>query len=164
MAERAVKDFMITRSGQRTRPVLAALCLLILLTTLGSCTPDLTDDPIPYLPFSPIQINLNLPEYIKLRSDRGSVYIEGGVQGIILYRENATTYLAYERNCSFQPNNACVIVEIDQSTLFMLDPCCSSTFDFSTGLPTGGPAWRPLRRYETILNGSELTITDNMVE
>ena len=161
MAERVERDSMITRNGSLGRIVTALVILA--LPFLNSCAPDLTDDPIPFLPFSPIHINLNLPEYVALRSDRGSLIIDGGVQGIILYREDATTYFAYERNCSFQPNNACAIVNIDQSTLFMTDPCCSSTFDFTTGFPTGGPAWRPLRKYETIVNGSELTITDNIV-
>ena len=154
---------MITHKRNRLQRIVAALAIIV-LPWLSSCSPDLTDDPIPFLPFSPIHINLNLPEYIALRSDRGSLIIDGGVQGIILYREDATTYFAYERNCSFQPNNACAIVDIDPSTLFMTDPCCSSIFDFTTGFPTGGPAWRPLRKYETILNGPELTITDNIME
>ncbi|MFZ6012485.1 MAG: hypothetical protein ACOYXT_19235, partial [Bacteroidota bacterium] len=88
---------------------------------------------------------------------------EGGVQGIIVYRINASSYVAYERNCSYHPNDACVTVEVHPSNLYMYDPCCSSSFDFSTGQPTGGPAWRPLRQYETSLSGSNLTITDEII-
>lgn len=138
-----------------------ALGLLLLL----SCTPELQDDPIPFVPFSPIQINLAFPEFTSLRSDGGSYLLdEGGVRGIIVYRQNASTYFAYEANCSFRPNEACATVQVHQTTLFMEDPCCNSTFDFSTGLPTGGPAWRPLRKYETILFNGELTITDEIVD
>lgn len=128
------------------------------------CTPDLSDDAIPYQPFDVININLNLPEYIDLKTDGSSMYIDGGVRGIILYRQNISNYIAYERNCSFQPNSACATVDVHVSTLYMLCPCCSSTFDFATGYPTGGQAWRPLRRYESSLNGSQLTITDQIVE
>lgn len=131
---------------------------------LLACEPEMVDDPIPYQPFSTITINLNLPEYTSLRTDGGFQYLnDGGVRGIILYRKNSTTYLAFERNCSFQPNDACATVEVHSSTLYMMDACCGSTFDFS-GLPTGGPAWRPLRQYQTFLTGSQLTITDEVVE
>ncbi len=140
------------------------LVVYVALWAFAGCTPDLSDDPIPYIPFDVISINLNLPEYIDLKTDGRSMDIDGGVRGIILYRKNASTYLAYEQNCSYQPNSACATVNIDVSTLFMICSCCSSTFDFGSGLPTSGPAWRPLRKYETSLNGSTLTITDQIVE
>jgi nitrite reductase/ring-hydroxylating ferredoxin subunit len=131
---------------------------------VAACEPDLTDDAIPWQPFDVISINLNLPEYIDLKTDGRSMYIDGGVRGIILHRHNASTYHAYERNCSFQPNSACATVDIHASTLYMFCPCCSSTFDLSTGHPTSGAAWRPLRKYATSLNGTTLTITDQIVE
>ena len=141
-----------------------SLCLLACILILG-CQPDLTDDEIPYQPFDVININLNLPAYNALRTDGGSMAInEGGVRGIIIYRQNISNYVAYERNCSFEPNSACATVDIDVSTLFMICSCCSSTFDFSTGIPLGGIAWRPLRKYETSVNGSFLIITDQIVE
>ncbi len=161
MAEKPEKDFMTMFKNIKRR---LAIVIVAALPVLNGCEPELVDDPIPFLSFSPIVLNLNLPEYVKLRSDGGSMVIEGGIRGIILFRQSATTYQAYERNCSYQPNNACANVEIDLSALFMIDHCCSSTFDFVTGKPTGGPAWRPLQRYETILNGSELTITDTIAE
>ncbi len=88
----------------------------------------------------------------------------GGVQGIILYRQNSSTYYAFERNCSYQPAGACVTVDVHSSNLYMVDPCCSSIFSFPEGNPNGGPAWRPLRKYATYLNGSTLTITDEILE
>jgi hypothetical protein len=168
-AESQVKDFMtIQKSKKRVRVFFQFLVNMVvgalLIGNFNSCSPDLSDDPIPFVPFSAITINLTLPQYIALKSDRGSLTIEGGVRGIILYRENATTYRAFEKNCSYQPNNACGTVEIHASTLFMSDPCCNSTFEFETGNPTAGPAWRPLRQYETLLTGSSLTITDTIVE
>lgn len=138
--------------------------IFVAICTSTGCAPDLSDDAIPWQPFDVISLNLNLPEYIDLKTDGRSMYIDGGVRGIILYRKNASTYLAYERNCSFQPNSACATVDVHVSTLYMLCSCCSSTFDLATGLPTSGPAWRPLRQYETSLNGTILTITDEPVE
>jgi nitrite reductase/ring-hydroxylating ferredoxin subunit len=141
------------------------LALLIGFGMMAACEPDMSDDPIPYRPFDLININLNLPEYINLKTDGGFYYLdEGGYKGTLIYRQNASTYIAYDRYCSYQPNSVCATVEVHVSTLYMLCPCCSSTFDLATGYPTGGPAWRPLRKYETSLNGSELAITDQIVE
>lgn len=132
----------------------------ILLLMIMSCSQDLVDDPIPFQPFSDVIINLNLPAYTNLMTDGGNVYINGGVRGIILYRKSSSIYLAFERNCSFQPNNACATV--DAQPLFMKDSCCGSTFNYN-GDPTGGLAWRPLQQYKTSLSGNTLTITDTVL-
>jgi nitrite reductase/ring-hydroxylating ferredoxin subunit len=128
------------------------------LTLLSSCKPDLTDDAIPFVTFPDIVINLNFPEYADLNS-KGWVYLDGGVQGIIIYK-NGSNYIAYERNCSYHPiNNVSAVVFVHSSNLFMIDNSCNSSFDFEDGTPTGGPAWRPLRRYKSFLDGTQLTIT-----
>ena len=134
---------------------------LLLLLFLISCEPDLVDDPIPFQPFP--DINIVLPNYPALSSDGGNILINGsGVRGIILYRKNSTTYLAFERNCSYKPNDACATVEVHASTLFMQDTCCGSSFSFE-GKPTGGPAWRPLQQYQASLSGNTVTITDQII-
>jgi hypothetical protein len=146
---------------KKTEPSIA---WIILLLFVGGCSPDLSDASIPFQPFPPIQINLNLPEYNSLRTVGGYKYIDGGIRGIILYHKSTSEYIAYERNCSYHPNDACATVEMHISTLYMLDPCCNSTFDLATGSPASGVAWRPLRKYETLISASELTITDSFVD
>ena len=137
---------------------------LILFGLLG-CTRDLSDDPIPIIPFVDVVINLSLPEYLALQTNGGSKELSaGGVRGIIVYRINASSYIAYERNCSYRPNEACATVNVHSSGLFMIDPCCSSNFSFTDGTPTGGPAWRPLQRYRTQLSGTTLTISDEIID
>ena len=133
-----------------------------ILLAMG-CQPDLSDDPIPYIPFTEIIINLSFPEYMSLRTDGGNKEIKGGVRGIIIYRVSETSYNAFERNCSFHPNEACATVNVHSSGLYLTDPCCGSTFNFSDGNPTGGVAWRPLRRYRTQLTGTTLSITDEEI-
>ncbi len=136
---------------------------LILLSLVG-CTRDLSDDPIPMIPFVDVVINLNLPEYLSLRTDGGNKELStGGVRGLIIYRVSASSYIAYERNCSYHPNEACATVNVHSSGFFMIDPCCSSNFSFTDGTPTGGPAWRPLQQYRTQLNGTTLTISDEII-
>ena len=133
-----------------------------LVVLLASCQPDMSDDPIPFVAFPDFVANLMAPEYQSLAVVGGYKEINSiGVRGVIVYRLNASTYLAFERNCSFRPNEACATVNVHSSSLYMIDPCCNSSFSFDNGSPTGGVASRPLRQYDTQLVGSELTITDD---
>ena len=138
--------------------------ITIIVIFLTACSQDLSDDEIPLSYFPDIVINLSLPSNIVLASKGGYKTInDGGVRGIIVYCEDIGIYHAYERNCSYRPNDACATVDIDASKLFMIDHCCGSHFDFNTGQPIGGVAWRPLRQFQTLANGSELIITDTIV-
>ena len=156
-AVRRVKDSMIIRISKIT----------LISFLLFSCEPNLIDDPIPVVNFDDVVINLSFPAYINLNKEGGFKDISdlgGGVRGIIVYRLSPTAFVAYEKNCSYTPNEACSTVEVHSSGLFMIDPCCSSSFNFSDAMPTGGPAWRPLRKYRTQLNGNTLTITDEIID
>lgn len=109
--------------------------------------------------FPPIQINLNYPQYQKLKLDGGYQYIQdAGLSGIILYRESEEKYIAFERRCSVDDD---MPVVVDGSGLFMKG--CESTFSFSDGYPTSGPVRNPLLKYRVSLNGHNLTITDEVV-
>lgn len=146
------------------RILLKIFLILLIVSQLNSCSPELNDDPIPPAVFEDIILTLTLPENINLSTDGGyrdlsQAYPGAGVRGIIVYRKNATTYLAFEKNCSYLPNNAGATVDVHISTLFMQDASCGSIFSWD-GNPNGGPAWQPLRQYETFLNGVQLTITD----
>jgi hypothetical protein len=130
---------------------------------LISCGSDeQTDSPIPFATFSPIVINTSLPSYNALQVDNNFVILQNeGVRGIIVYRENSTTFRAFERICSLQPDSPCS--NLDVTALFMRDPCCESMFNFK-GEPTGGGlAWRPLLQYQIQVSGTTLTITDNVI-
>jgi len=138
------------------------LNLILLFSLIGfiSCDNDLIDDQIPFVSFPDIIINLKSQQYLSLQSE-GHATIDGGVRGIIIRKSPfGEEYTAYERNCSYQPNDVCALVEVALSGLFMIDQCCSSTFEFSQGNPTGGPARNSLRRYRTSLSVDFLTITD----
>lgn len=129
----------------------------IVLCFLGlpSCDPQ-RQDLIPYA-FVEIDINLNLTTYLDLHRDGGFVYELGGVKGIIIYRESATVYRAFEQNSPVNAVNVCAIVEVDQSGLFLIDHCSSATFDFE-GNPSNGISAFPLRQYTTILDHNWLYI------
>ncbi|WBO83812.1 Rieske (2Fe-2S) protein [Hymenobacter yonginensis] len=127
---------------------------------LASCDSgsNAVEPQIPLVAFNS-PINLTNQEYVTLRADNGAAYVAGGVRGLIVVRQNASTYVAFERNCPYRANDTCARVRIDASRLFLRDACCASQFDL-LGRPQAGPATRPLRQYTTSLSGSILTITN----
>jgi hypothetical protein len=137
--------------------------ILLLLLVVGAQAYGQADEPIPIVAFSQIIVNMNFPQYRALKNEGGFVEIEGGVRGIIVYCESTNNYIAYERDCPYSPRDPCAQVGVDMSRLFMSDFCCGSTFNFSDGYPTKGPASRPMRKYRTSLSGSTITITDEII-
>jgi nitrite reductase/ring-hydroxylating ferredoxin subunit len=114
--------------------------------------------------FPTVTINLSYPQYQRLKLDGGYVYIEGaGLRGVILYREGENSFRAYDRACPHHPEEDCAVVQVDGSSLFMIDRCCKSTFNFYDGQPTGGPAQRPLLQYRIELTGATLKISDEII-
>jgi hypothetical protein len=125
---------------------------------LFSCSDTVTGPTIPNVPVSE-QINVNSLQYPQLRQDGGYVYLNGGYKGIIIVRQSATQYSAFERGCPYDPTAACAQVKVDQSNLFLVDECCGSQFNFQ-GNVTAGPAVYGLRQYRTSLAGSILYISN----
>lgn len=125
---------------------------------LVSCSDDA---PIPDIPNVPVneQIPVNSLQFPELRQDGGFVYLNAGYKGILLIRQNSSTYLAFERACPYHATDPCAIVEVDDSNLFITDDCCGSQFNFS-GQVTSGPAAYGLKQYATALSGSILYITN----
>ncbi|SHL41617.1 Rieske 2Fe-2S domain-containing protein [Hymenobacter psychrotolerans] len=120
--------------------------------------PGAVEPQIPIVAFN-TPVYLTNQEYVTLRSDNGAAYAPGGVRGLIVVRQNASTYYAFERNCPYRANDTCARVRIDASRLFLKDPCCGSQFDLQ-GRVQQGPANRSLRQYSTSLSGNILTITN----
>ena len=140
----------------------AGLVLGALLVACGS-----KSDAQPQIPYAPVNLSLSLAaqEYAALRFNNGAVTIaakgpagNGGVKGVIVVRQSDGTFLAFERNCPYQPYNACALVSLDRnSKLFMRDSCCTSQFDLK-GQVTGGPAPLPLKQYSVSVQGNLLSI------
>ena len=136
-----------------TRHFLLAVLLLLPLTACDEQPEEAFIPPV----FVNEDLNLNNIEYNALRQPGGYVYLDAGFRGIIVYRGNGGMYLAFERACTYDPRSSCAPVSVDESTLFMVHTCCTSTFNFN-GDPTGGPARLPLRRYSAVVEGSYLYI------
>ena len=140
---------------------------LVLGSLLASCGGK--SDAQPQIPYAPVNLSLSLAaqEYAALRFDNGAVSLpakgpagNGGVKGVIVVRQSAGIFLAFERNCPYQPYDACATVSLGRnSKLFMRDSCCTSQFDLK-GQVTGGPAPLPLKQYSVSVQGNLLSITN----
>jgi Rieske Fe-S protein len=136
---------------------------IVTILLLSNCGTDFVDDPIPIAQFPDFAITIS--NYPALLIDGGYIYRSEGVRGLIIYRKTNSTFLAFERNCTFQPNNVCSTVEVHSSSLYIFDPCCGSTFNFD-GNPTGTPASRALRQYQTTWSAgtNTITVTDQIIQ
>lgn len=154
MESKLDSNFRFQTSSSRNSAKLSITSSFLFLAVMMFPAPDTQAQ----ASFAPININLSYPQYQRLKLDGGYQYIDdGGMQGIILYRQDENTYIAYERLCSLDDEPP---VSVDGSGLFMKG--CNSTYSFSDGYPTGGPATRPLMKYRTSLTGTTLVITDEM--
>nr|MBA3705846.1 hypothetical protein [Bacteroidota bacterium] len=65
---------------------------------------------------------------------------------------------AYDRNCTYQSNDACATVWVEANNIMAADTCCHSKFSIFDGNVTQGPAGIPLKAYNTTFDGNVLHI------
>ena len=105
-----------------------------------------------------INLNLTLPEFSDLQTVGNSVFITGGVKGIIVYRQGFDSYKTYDRNCSFEPSLSCARIDSVNSSIAICK-CCNSMFLLEqNGDNIDGPALLPLKKYDNSLLGDVLYI------
>lgn len=129
------------------------LCLIIAFA--GCKNSDVPPDTMPYVMVN-VQIPLHTAEGIALNQRDGAwIYHEGGLDGLIVYRKTANSFLAFERR---NPNaNACH-VSMDPTGFYMLDSCTNSQHYFDGTIR--GVDVRPLRQYSVNNDGIQLFITN----
>src|SRR5690606_15064366 len=98
---------------------------LFTLPFLVACSKK-NDPDRPYIPevYVNEQLNLTNIQYAALRMDRGFVYLNAGARGIVVVRQNAARYLAFEQTCTYRSSDSCAVVKVDDSKLFFKDECC----------------------------------------
>jgi nitrite reductase/ring-hydroxylating ferredoxin subunit len=122
------------------------------------CTKDKKDQiPTVYVNF---YINVSTTQYLNLNNVGGWVYVTGGVRGIIIYRESIDQFMAYERDCPYQPANTCALVQVEKSGVIAIDSCCGSQFLLLDGSIVKGPATIGLKQYATSFDGTTLHVTN----
>ena len=123
--------------------------ILFLLTINFSCDTPKSKVPQVYVNF---EININHLEYRDLKVIGNSIYVTGGVKGIIIFRKSTDEFISYERACPHDPE--CGRVFVDKSGYNAKDTlCCNSEFSLLiSGGANSGPAEFPLKMYSTEYN------------
>ena len=97
-------------------------------------------------------IDLSLPENIEIKTPGNTIFVDGGVRGIIVYHGVGNNYIAYERNCSYEPCLPCSSIDSVNSGIAYC-ACCTSAFNVANnGEPLNTPALLPLKIYQSNLN------------
>ena len=107
-----------------------------------------------------ILVDLSLPDYSDLQVSGNSIFIEGGVEGIIIYHGVGDYYKVYDRNCSYEPCLACSVIDSVNSGIAYCG-CCTSAFLLGQdGAAANSPALLPLKAYYFTLDGSQMRISN----
>lgn len=124
-------------------------------------------DVIPNVPVS-LTVNLDLPKYFDLAITGTWMYFPDGYKGLILYHAYDNEYYAFDRACSYQPQNTCSQLWMDSTTkIYMFcgeyingeyKKCCDSRFEIPGGFPVQAPASQPMRMYNITRSGNTLYI------
>ena len=159
------KDINIFISQGMIKPFLfckiATMKLSIYILSIGlliaSCNSK--DDYIPEV-YVDILVNLSSPEYSDLQIPGNSIFIKGGVEGIIIYRCNGDCYKVYDRNCSYEPSLTCSVID-SVNAGFAYCGCCPSAFLLeSDGAIANSPALLPLKKYYWTWEGNLMRISN----
>jgi len=135
----------------------AAALSALLIMAADSCKKSSSSSQVPNV-FVDITVYTTDPQFFKLNAIGGWVYITGGVRGIILYHQSPDVYMAYDRNCTYNPSDAKANLVVDGSNISAVDSSCGSKFLLYDGSVTKGPAAFPLKAYQTTVNGSAIHI------
>ncbi len=134
------------------------LFLLFLIILHFSCEKNEVNDILPNVPVN-IIINLDLPQFIKLKTPPNWEYAKGGINGILIQSTGLTpAYKAYDRAC---PNNDCTSEMVFDGSLKMKCPCDNSEYSIIDGSPQTAGNSHFAREYRvTEINPSTLNITN----
>lgn len=173
-------------SGQVNLLKISKFCFIFVTILILNCCDDDFDYYVPEVPVN-IELNINnelmhlgvgetviiVPDSLadnfgkliyanpKMRSFRIPWRVFGN--GVIIYRAEIGTYLAYDRTCTYKPFEENCGVTLANNMLLPTCPCCGSKFMITArGVATrDSKAVRPLMPLQTSLveNGSRLIIS-----
>src|ERR1035437_8960502 len=114
--------------------------IFILLISLNTTCKNDVVDVIPYVQF---QQTVTSGEIASLGV--GSAMLkDGGYAGLIIYRVTETQFVAYERLCTYYPNDTAAVV-LDKSLSTATCPTCKTSYLLIDGYKiNNGPARLPL--------------------
>lgn len=125
--------------------------LLISFVVLFSCNKKETR--VPYVPVD-LYLNISIPSNTNLNFIGGWNYVSGGSKGIVVYRQTADTFTAYDRHCTYEIEANCDPATVDSTNLAISCDCDGSQYQIYDGAVINGPAVYPLQQYQASYNSS----------
>ncbi len=107
------------------------------------------------IPYQTVNINIypGDPLNFKLQVVGGWIYVNGGVNGIIVYRQTQTgssDFIALERTSTYLPNDAGARVKVLSDNFTLKDTVSGSKWQLNNGAVISGPATISLKQYNTL--------------
>ena len=136
---------------------LRKIAVIICITIIGCTRED--DFPNIYVEES---IWITSPQYSHVYGNIwGWDTIPGGLGGIVFVQSTNNTFAAYDRACTFETSQDCIISETADNLIFSCKECCDSKFGIIDGsVLEGSAANQALKRYNTYFDGEYLYITN----
>ena len=132
------------------------LLLSVLILTTLSCNKDTYEFPDAHVN---IYLYPNNAEFNGLNFAGGWAYINGGINGILIFHDYFDNYIAFDRACTNEPLNSCEQIYVNEEELNMLScHCCDSEYFIFDGSVTKSPAHYALHRYRTSFDGVTLRV------
>lgn len=98
------------------------------------------------------------PNYPNLNFIGGHEYVTGGVQGIVIYRVDQFSFVAYDRACPYDWEEQGSWLWVDPSGILIADSLCGSVFNILDGSVISGPSKYNLKFYKTMYDGRRLRV------
>lgn len=137
--------------------LITALNLAILLGCGKKAQPQ-NNNPVPYAPVA-LSIYPNDPLNFSIQSIGGWKYIDGGINGIILYRKSEQEFVALERTSSVLPDNKFAKVFVQNDNFTLRDTVSKAEWRIFDGAVSKAASW-PLRLYGTTFDGNLLRVVN----
>jgi len=134
----------------RTGIFTSLLCTVL----LSSCKKDNLNQQlgIPYVKVDQY-ILLNSPSSQGLNSVGGWLYLNAGSRGIVVYHRAYDEYVAFDRHCTWKPEQSCGKLSLDTASTVILNcACCESKFSLIDGSVLKGPAVYAMLPYQARLS------------
>ncbi len=139
--------------------ILIAVLALGIAACKKKTSQSASNNPVPSIPVN-VKIYPNDPLYYKLQTIGGWTYVNGGINGLVVYRKSNEEFIAIERTSSYYPNNAAAKVVVLGDNFTLRDTVSNSRWQIIDGTITNGPAEWPLRLYGTSYDGNLLNIVN----
>ena len=111
------------------------------------------------IPYAEVDLHLNIIGELGNPALNSHLTIEGGVNGLIIYREDFGIFHVYDRTCTLYPDHVEAVEPDEDFDGVYTCPDCNSRYLLLTGAdPIEGPATFGLHEYYSVVEGDLLHV------